>query len=205
MKIDSQFIEMTKMAILESQFSPIDDPDLYLSVEAYVASLDHAQSQESCTGSQSFIPKHFPVSKMPSYDQVKRRVSKLSPLVTWKHDMCINSCVGLTGTYENLESCPYSRGLEPRYDQDSRSPGRRRMSPGNSLRLSLLAHNSRLVGRAPGWSRGCFTGDRRPRWSKRAIGIPTTTSSAMVTFRAKRHCGCRRSLVAKTKNCWFCW
>ena len=133
-KIDYQFINMAKTATLESQFtpeelwtfrnpqeelfSPMDDPDLYLSVEAYVASLNHAQSQRGYATSRSIILKHFPGSEMLSYDQVKRRVSKLSGLITWKHDMCYNSCAAFTGPYENLEICPYPRCLEPRYNQD---------------------------------------------------------------------------------------
>ncbi|KAF9646246.1 hypothetical protein BDM02DRAFT_3130490 [Thelephora ganbajun] len=65
---------------------------------------------------------------MLSYDQVKRRVSELSGLVTWKHHMCVNSCVGFTGPFADLEECPHPRCHQPRYDQDElrKSNGKRK-------------------------------------------------------------------------------
>jgi len=39
---------------------------------------------------------------MLSYDQVKQRVSELSGLVTWKHHMCVDSCVSFTGPFADL-------------------------------------------------------------------------------------------------------
>src|ERR1700733_5516427 len=123
MKTDHQFIEMAKTATLASQFDPSqllafrnpqedrffpsDDPDLHLSIDFYISSLDHAQSQKAYAKSRSNILKHFPTSSMLSYDQVKRRVSDLSGIVTWKHDMCFNTCVGFTGPFAQLTDCPY--------------------------------------------------------------------------------------------------
>ena len=131
MKTNQQFIAMAREATLASQlspgelqafqnpqedrFSPSDNHDLHLSVDFYISSLDHAQSQKAYDKSRSHVLKHFPSSKMLSYDQVKRRVSNLSGIVTWKHDMCFNSCVGFTGPFEQLADCPYC--AEPRYDQ----------------------------------------------------------------------------------------
>ena len=133
MKTDHRFIEMIRESTLESQlspgelqtfrnpqehrFSPSDDEDLHLSIDFYVSSLDHAQSQKSYAKSRSNILKHFPGSNMLSYDQVKRRVSDLSGIVTWKHDMCFYSCAGFTGPFENLDGCPHCG--EPRYDQQA--------------------------------------------------------------------------------------
>ena len=130
-KTDQKFIEMAKAATLvsqlspgellalrnpqEDQFSPSDDQDLHLSIDFYISSLDHAQSQKAYTKSRENILKHFPGSNMLSYDQVKRRVSNLSGIVTWKHDMCFNSCVGFTGPFSDLVDCPYCH--EPRYNQ----------------------------------------------------------------------------------------
>ena len=61
---------------------------------------------------------------MLSYDQVKRRVSSLSGVLTWQHDMCVDSCVGFTGLYARLEECP--RCQQPRYDPEklAKSNGR---------------------------------------------------------------------------------
>ena len=130
-KTDQKFIEMAKAATLESQFSPgellalqnpqndqfspSDDQDLHLSINFYISSLDHIQSQKAYAKSHENILKHFPGSKMLSYNQVKRWVSILSGIVTWKHDMCFNSCVGFTGPFSEMADCPYCS--EPRYDQ----------------------------------------------------------------------------------------
>ena len=143
MKTDQKFIEMAKAATLasqfdpsellafrnpqENQFSPSDDQDLHLSIDFYISSLDHSQSQKAYAKSRSNILRHFPASNMLSYDQVKRRVSDLSGIVTWKHDMCFNSCIGFTGPFGELVDCPYCH--EPRYDQRelAASGGRRKI------------------------------------------------------------------------------
>ena len=64
---------------------------------------------------------------MLSYDQVKRRVSDLSRLTTWKNHMCVDSCVGFTGPYATMDKCP--RCHKPRYDQDKlkKSNGRNKV------------------------------------------------------------------------------
>jgi hypothetical protein len=100
----------------ENQTSPSDDPDLLLSISFYISSLDHAQSQKGYAEWREIIQERFPGSKMLSYDQVKRRVSKISGVITWKHHMCVDSCVGFTGPFTDLEECP--RCHKPRYDQD---------------------------------------------------------------------------------------
>ena len=146
MRTDEQFIRMAREATLRSQFTsaqftaflnpqgdeppPSDEDGLLLSVKFYIASLDHAQSQRAYTKSRSIILECFPGSKMLSYDQVKRRVSEYSGVVTWKHDMCINSCVGFTGPYAELETCPDARCQEPRYDQEQlrKSGGRKKVA-----------------------------------------------------------------------------
>ena len=134
MKLDLQFIRMVEDATLESQFSaaelrefrnpqanqasPSDDPDLLLSIKFYISSQKRASSQEAYSDSRESIQECFPESKMLSYSQVKRQASDLSGLVTWKHHMCVNSCVGFTGPFADLEECPRPRCHQPRYDQD---------------------------------------------------------------------------------------
>ena len=133
MKIDAQFIQMAREATLESQFTPVelrafenpqelptspsDDPDLRFSLRFYISSLDHNNSQKGYADALLDIQEHFPESKMLSYDQVKRRASNLSGLVTWKHDMCSRSCVAFTGPFANLDMCPDPSCQEPRYNQ----------------------------------------------------------------------------------------
>ena len=132
MKIDLKFIRLVEKATLESQFtaaelhalrnpqeslsSPSDDPDLWLSIRFFISSLDHRQSQKAYSESRLDIQEHFPEAQMLSYDRVKRQVSDLSGLVTWKHDMCVDSCVGFTGPFADLEDCP--RCHKPRYDEE---------------------------------------------------------------------------------------
>lgn len=143
MKMDLRFIRMVEEATLESQFSatelhalknprenhssPSDDPDLLLSVSFYISSLDHAQSQRGYAEWREIIQERFPESKMLSYDQVKRRVSDISGVITWKHHMCFDSCIGFTGPFKDLEECP--RCYQPRYDQDQlrKSDGKKKV------------------------------------------------------------------------------
>lgn len=42
-----------------------------------------------------------------SYYKVKTLLQKLSRVVPLIHDMCIKSCIGFTGPYKDLESCPH--------------------------------------------------------------------------------------------------
>ena len=143
MKTNLQFVRMIEEATLESQlspaelhafrnpqalcFSPSDDKYLQLSIAFYISGLDHNSSQRHYTSSRESIQKTFPDSEMLSYDQVKRRVSKLSGVVTLKHDMCIDSCAAFTGPFAHLEDCP--RCHKPRYDEEElrRSDGKKKV------------------------------------------------------------------------------
>jgi len=132
MKTNLEFVRMVEEATLESQFSkadlhafqnpqeirssPSDDPDLHLSISFYISTLDHAQSQNSYTAAREDILKRFPESKMLLYDQVKRYASNISGVVTWKEDMCVNSCAAFTGPFARLEECPLCH--KHRYDQE---------------------------------------------------------------------------------------
>ena len=100
----------------EIQFSPSDDPDLRLSIKFFISSLDHPSSQKHYASSREDIQERYPDSEMLSYDQVKRRVSNLSGVITWKHDMCIDSCAAFTGPFAHLEECPLCH--EPRYNEE---------------------------------------------------------------------------------------
>ena len=143
LKTKSKFIEMVRDATLKSQFSPaelrtlqnpqenqvspFDDEDLWLLISFYISSLNHAQSQGAYGDSRDDILKRYPDSNMLSYDQAKRRTSNLSGVVSWKHHMCVDSCVGFTGPFADLEACP--RCDKPRYDADKlrKSGGRKKI------------------------------------------------------------------------------
>ena len=143
MKTNLQFVRMVEQATLASQFSPAelyllrnpgqiqfcpsDDPDLRLSISLYISSLDHLGSQKMYTSTRENIKIRYPDSEVLSYDQVKRRVSGLSGVVTWKHDMCVDSCAAFTGPFADLEECP--RCQKPRYDEDelAKSNGKKKV------------------------------------------------------------------------------
>ena len=121
---------MLEEATLESQFSPdelealrnpqelssspSEDPDLLLSISSYITNLN--ASQDIYRKNRLNIQRRSPEVKMLSYDQVKRKVLSLSGVVTWQHDMCVDSCVGFTGPHARLEECP--RCQEPCYNLD---------------------------------------------------------------------------------------
>jgi len=131
MRSNLEFVQMVKDATLASQFtpdmlrnfqnpqelqsSPSDDKDLRLSIKSFISGLDHNQSQGAYTSTRENILDRYPDSEMLSYDQVKRRVSDLSGVVTLKHDMCVDSHVAFTGPYAHLEKCP--RCGQSRYDE----------------------------------------------------------------------------------------
>jgi hypothetical protein len=127
-----QFVRMVEDATLEAQFgpaelrafrnpqelrfSPVEDPDLRLSIGFFIATLDHNESQKSYATACELVRIRWPESKMLSYDQVKRRGSNLSGVVTWKGDMCVDSCAAFTGPFAHLEQCP--RCGKSRYDEE---------------------------------------------------------------------------------------
>ena len=166
LKTDRQFIELARHATLASQFtpaelealrnpqqyetSPSDDPDLRLSIDLYISTLDHAQSQRAYAKNRVAIKRRYPESEILSYDQIKRRVSDLSGIVTWKHDMCFNSCAAFTGPYAALDACPHPDCGEPRYDQhELRKSGGRKKIPRKSFTTFALGPQIQARRRSP--------------------------------------------------------
>ena len=112
-----KFIELVEKATLESQFdpeelaelldplehasTPPDDPILKLSLLNYISLLGH--SQDAYEATRQNTRRCFPDIELLLYWQVRRRARLLSGLVTWEHHMCVNSCIGFTGPYTNLE------------------------------------------------------------------------------------------------------
>ena len=47
-----------------------------------------------------------PLDEFLSFNKVKHRIRWLSGVVPLEHNMCTNSCIAYTGTYDNLEACP---------------------------------------------------------------------------------------------------
>ena len=129
MRTAIEFIRMVETATLTAQFNredladllepqdnpstPLDDPNLRLSLLNFVKLM--GSSQDAYEGIRQNIEQCFPDADLLSYYRVERRTRDLTGLVFWEHHMCVNSCVGFTGPYSHLESCP--RCGEPRYKQ----------------------------------------------------------------------------------------
>ena len=120
---------MVRAATLESQFTLEelnalcnpreheshleDDPAFKCSIRNFIDLLGCPQDAYSRV--RQNILELLPDTPMLSYDQVKRRVRKLSGVITWEHHMCVGGCIGFTGPFSDLETCPTCG--EPRYDQ----------------------------------------------------------------------------------------
>ncbi|EKM49949.1 uncharacterized protein PHACADRAFT_57183, partial [Phanerochaete carnosa HHB-10118-sp] len=77
---------------------------LQLSIEIYL-SLDNAAGDfYECVRQTLF--RTLPHLQMLSLDQVKRKVQEISGVYPLFTDICINSCVGFTGPFAELDKCP---------------------------------------------------------------------------------------------------
>ena len=130
-RIVLEFIELVKEATLASQFSPeelddllnplehestpVDDPNLMLSLRAFIGFLGSTQGDYERM--RQYNRARDPNIDMLSYYRVERRAQQLSGIITWDDDMCIDSCVGFTGPFAHLEHCPDCG--KPRYNQDT--------------------------------------------------------------------------------------
>ena len=65
------------------------------------------------------IMEHHPEDELFSLWQSKRRLEEITGIVEMKHDMCIDSCVGFTGPFANMEACPECG--KARYTEGARS------------------------------------------------------------------------------------
>ena len=124
-----EFIKMVRAATLESQSSPeecaalrepkeydpspVDDCFLKHAIQNFIDLL--GCPEDAYTRVSRNNQELHPEDPVFSYDQVKRKVRKLSGVSTWEHHMCIGGCLGFTGPFSDLEECPNCG--EPRYDQ----------------------------------------------------------------------------------------
>ncbi|KAJ3019329.1 hypothetical protein NUW54_g116 [Trametes sanguinea] len=95
------------------QILEIDEPHVLMSIELYVT-LNNV-SQHYYEDVRKLFMKHNPDVELLSYHQVKRKVEILTGIVPIVNDMCVDSCVGFTGPYVHLDSCPKCK--QPRYDE----------------------------------------------------------------------------------------
>jgi hypothetical protein len=99
----------------------LDDPDLRFSLALYMA-MQNA-SEETYSDVRRNILHRYPDSGVLSLDQVKRRMAEITGVTAIINDMCINSCMGYTGPWEDLEECPMCK--EPRYDPLKSRPNKK--------------------------------------------------------------------------------
>ena len=93
--------------------SPVDDRYLKHAIQNFIDLLGSPENTYTCV-SRNHQELH-PEDPVFSYDQVKRRVRKLSGVITWENHMCTGGCIGFTGPFSDLEECPDCG--EPRYNQ----------------------------------------------------------------------------------------
>lgn len=82
----------------------IVNPDVELALQNFLA-LEHS-SEEAYERIRKAIHQRFPDSSLPSLYRVKQHLVEMSGKTPIVQDMCINSCVGYTGPYLQLEDCP---------------------------------------------------------------------------------------------------
>ncbi|KAJ3816424.1 hypothetical protein F5880DRAFT_1494316, partial [Lentinula raphanica] len=129
--ITNKFIDALKKASLESELEPLDaefiqqlraplqeevtitNPDHRLSIDLFLSVTNAAE--ETYNSVRSAILRRYPDSDILSFYKVKNLVTSLSGVKPIYRDMCVNSCVGLTGPFSELEVCPYCG--EDRYEK----------------------------------------------------------------------------------------
>lgn len=112
-----EFIQLVKEATLESQFTteeltellepqehlspPLDNPSLKLSLLYHMSFMGCSQDmyEVACQNANEC----FPNIEFLSHYQIECQAQILSGVITWKHHMCVKSCIGFTGPFVLLE------------------------------------------------------------------------------------------------------
>ena len=119
-RICLEFVKLVRTATLASQFSPEeladflnpeehestppDNPNLRLALLNLISLM--GSSRDTYDTICQTTQQSFPGIELLSYYQAESCARKLTGLVLWEHHMCVISCVGFTGLYAHLESCP---------------------------------------------------------------------------------------------------
>jgi hypothetical protein len=127
--ISLKFIEHVKNASLEDYLDKeaiyrlrnppeheltLDDPDDRYSIDVFLAVT--TASEATYDAIRLATLRRYPDSGMLTYHRVKQLVAELSGVVPILTDMCINSCIGYTGPFVDLECCPMCG--QDRYDAE---------------------------------------------------------------------------------------
>lgn len=134
-KITLNFIQKLRDAKLNTKLEPLDNtflerirnppttlpelgPDQRLSINLYL-SITNA-SEATYNDVRQAILCRYPDSKILSHYQAKRLITDLTGIIPLMRDMCINSCMGYTGAYADLQACPFCGQLRHNREKDPR-------------------------------------------------------------------------------------
>lgn len=90
----------------------VDDPDFRLGLDLFLASIKTTHENYNLT--REAVLRRHPDDSIPSFDQMKRRVTEITGVVPIIHDMCPNTCLAFTGPFKNDDRC--SECGEARFD-----------------------------------------------------------------------------------------
>ncbi|KAJ6565791.1 hypothetical protein DFH09DRAFT_1472439, partial [Mycena vulgaris] len=92
------------------------DPDLLHSLRLFLATTN--ASVQTYTDAANAAREHHPDDEILSYAAVKAKVAELSGIVPLVHDMCPNTCLAYTGSFENDDFCRICK--ESRWDPNKK-------------------------------------------------------------------------------------
>ncbi|KDQ14423.1 hypothetical protein BOTBODRAFT_110097, partial [Botryobasidium botryosum FD-172 SS1] len=90
----------------------VDDLDLLFSLRLFLA--NNKSLQDAYNRNRDAILSRYPDNPILSHYEAKSKVAELSGISAIVDDMCVNSCIGFTGPFADLEACPECAA--PRYD-----------------------------------------------------------------------------------------
>ena len=154
--ISLKFIEHVKNASLEDYLDKeaiyrlrnppeheltLDDPDDRYLIDVFLAVT--TASEATYDAIRLATLHRYPDSDMLTYHKVKQLVAELSGVVPILTDMCINSCIGYTGPFVDLECCPMCS--QDRYDAE-KAPRKWFHTIPIGLQLQALWHSPDCIG-----------------------------------------------------------
>ncbi|KAI0059597.1 hypothetical protein BV25DRAFT_1889570 [Artomyces pyxidatus] len=96
-------------------------PDERLSIDLFLADTDG--SEKIYHDVREAIIRRHPTDDILSYYLVKKKIRELTGITSIRNDMCPGSCVGYTGPYEDLDTCPDPTCRQSRYDEELLAKG----------------------------------------------------------------------------------
>ncbi|EDR10718.1 uncharacterized protein LACBIDRAFT_315413 [Laccaria bicolor S238N-H82] len=120
-KIDDEFSSLSSDVISRLRNPPtspvnINCPDLRLGLDLFISVIN--SPQQTYTSAREAILRRHPDDKIPTYDQVKRRIADITGVEAMEHDMCIKTCLAYTGPFADLHHCPICG--EARWDSSTK-------------------------------------------------------------------------------------